>query len=147
LEAAAWQRQGSNSRTGDGMTIKTVGIIGAGQMGNGIAHVVAQSGYDVLLHDLSEDRVQAALATINGNMARQVSRGKMTEEERAAARSGRSDFDNCWPTKEDSPGSAGTATDSTGADPPPPTGWNAVGRMVATSFLSVFFTVSIALPA
>jgi 3-hydroxybutyryl-CoA dehydrogenase len=67
------------------MTIKTVGIIGAGQMGNGIAHVVAQSGYDVLLHDLSEDRVQAALATINGNMARQVSRGKMTEEERAAA--------------------------------------------------------------
>ena len=67
------------------MTIKTVGIIGAGQMGNGIAHVVAQSGYDVLLHDLTEERVQAALATINGNMARQVSRGKLTEEERAAA--------------------------------------------------------------
>lgn len=70
---------------GQDMTIKTVGIIGAGQMGNGIAHVVALSGYDVLLNDLSEERVQAALATINGNMARQVSRGKLTETEREAA--------------------------------------------------------------
>lgn len=71
--------------TDDGMTIKTVGIIGAGQMGNGIAHVAALSGYDVLLNDLSEERVQAALATINGNMTRQVSRGKLTEAEREAA--------------------------------------------------------------
>ncbi|MBX2805405.1 MAG: 3-hydroxybutyryl-CoA dehydrogenase [Hyphomicrobiales bacterium] len=67
------------------MTIKTVGIIGAGQMGNGIAHVIALSGYDVLLNDVSEERVQQALATINGNMTRQVSRGKLNEQERDAA--------------------------------------------------------------
>jgi len=67
------------------MTIRTVGIIGAGQMGNGIAHVVALSGYDVLLNDVSEERVQAALATINGNMTRQVSRDKLTEADRDAA--------------------------------------------------------------
>ncbi len=67
------------------MTIRTVGIIGAGQMGNGIAHVVALSGYDVLLNDVSEERVQAALATINGNMTRQVSREKLTEADRDAA--------------------------------------------------------------
>jgi 3-hydroxybutyryl-CoA dehydrogenase len=54
-------------------------------MGNGIAHVIAASGYDVLLNDVSEQRVEAALATINGNMARQVSRGKLTEEERRQA--------------------------------------------------------------
>jgi 3-hydroxybutyryl-CoA dehydrogenase len=66
-------------------SIKTVGIIGAGQMGNGIAHVVAVAGYDVQLNDLSEQRVQAALATIHGNMARQIARGKLTELERAEA--------------------------------------------------------------
>lgn len=73
------------ARIDSGMTIKTVGIIGAGQMGNGIAHVVAISGYDVQLNDISEQRVEAALATINGNMSRQVSRGKLTEAERDAA--------------------------------------------------------------
>ncbi len=65
--------------------IKTIAIIGAGQMGNGIAHVIALSGYDVLLNDVSEQKVEAALATINGNMARQISRGKLTEEERSEA--------------------------------------------------------------
>jgi 3-hydroxybutyryl-CoA dehydrogenase len=65
--------------------IRKVGIIGAGQMGNGIAHVVALAGFDVGINDLSAQRVEAALATINGNMARQVSRGKLTEQERNLA--------------------------------------------------------------
>ena len=65
--------------------IKTVGIIGAGQMGNGIAHVVALAGYNVLLNDISKERVEAALATIHGNMSRQVHRGKITSEDRDRA--------------------------------------------------------------
>ncbi|WP_419906673.1 3-hydroxybutyryl-CoA dehydrogenase [Hoeflea sp.] len=65
--------------------IKSVGIIGAGQMGNGIAHVSAVAGYNVHLHDVSEEKIQAALATINGNMARQVSSGALSEEDRSAA--------------------------------------------------------------
>ena len=64
---------------------KKIGIIGAGQMGNGIAHVCALAGYDVLLHDVSPDRVKAGLATINGNMARQVSKKAITEDQRKAA--------------------------------------------------------------
>jgi 3-hydroxybutyryl-CoA dehydrogenase len=67
------------------VTIKTVGVIGAGQMGNGIAHVAAIAGYNVLLHDLSKERVEAALATINGNMTRQIARGKITEDDRDKA--------------------------------------------------------------
>ncbi len=67
------------------VVIKTVGIIGAGQMGNGIAHVAAIAGYNVQLHDLSKERVEAALATINGNMSRQVQRGKITVEDRDKA--------------------------------------------------------------
>ncbi len=67
------------------MAIKTVGIIGAGQMGNGIAHVAALSGYNVLMNDLSRERVEAALATIHGNMSRQIHRGKITEEDRDTA--------------------------------------------------------------
>jgi 3-hydroxybutyryl-CoA dehydrogenase len=65
--------------------IKTVGIIGAGQMGNGIAHVIAVAGYQVLLNDISKERVEAALATINGNLTRQTQRGKITEEVRDKA--------------------------------------------------------------
>jgi 3-hydroxybutyryl-CoA dehydrogenase len=62
--------------------IKKVGIIGAGQMGTGIAHVAALAGFDVLLNDVSEERIQAGLATINGNMARQVASGRITEDAR-----------------------------------------------------------------
>jgi 3-hydroxybutyryl-CoA dehydrogenase len=65
--------------------IKTVGIVGAGQMGNGIAQVVALAGYDVALNDVSQERVETALATINGHMARLISRGKLTDAEREQA--------------------------------------------------------------
>ena len=65
--------------------IKRVGIIGAGQMGNGIAHVCALAGYDVVLNDLEADRIKSSLATINGNMARQVSKGLYGEDEKKAA--------------------------------------------------------------
>jgi 3-hydroxybutyryl-CoA dehydrogenase len=68
-----------------GLTIQKIGVIGAGQMGNGIAHVCAMSGFDVLLNDVSEDRIKAGLATINGNMARQVSKRTISEEERQTA--------------------------------------------------------------
>ncbi len=67
------------------MAIKTVGVVGAGQMGGGIAHVCALAGYDVLLHDAAADRLEKGIATINGNMARQVASGKLEEEKRAAA--------------------------------------------------------------
>src|SRR3954462_11944305 len=65
--------------------IRKVGIIGAGQMGNGIAHVCALAGFDVLLNDVAGDRINAGLATINGNMARQVSKNVITEDDRKAA--------------------------------------------------------------
>ena len=55
--------------------IKTVGVIGAGQMGSGIAHVCALGGYDVLLHDVSPERIEQGIAQIEKNMARQVQRG------------------------------------------------------------------------
>ena len=51
---------------------QTVGIIGAGQMGGGIAQVFALAGYKVLLNDISQERIEAGFATINGNLARQV---------------------------------------------------------------------------
>ena len=66
-------------------TIQKVGVIGAGQMGNGIAHVCALAGLDVKLSDVSPDRVKAGIATINGNLARQASRQRITEEQRQAA--------------------------------------------------------------
>ena len=67
------------------LNIKKVGVVGAGQMGNGIAHVIALAGYDVLLNDVAEDRIQAALATIDGNMKRLVSRGALGDDARKAA--------------------------------------------------------------
>src|SRR3954468_12420061 len=57
------------------VAIRTVGVIGAGQMGSGIAHVVALGGYDVLLHDVSPDRISQGIAEIEKNMTRQVARG------------------------------------------------------------------------
>ncbi len=67
------------------LDIRKVGVIGAGQMGNGIAHVCALSGFSVLLNDVSTDRVKSSLATINGNMARQVGKHLISEEDRKAA--------------------------------------------------------------
>ena len=65
--------------------IRTVGIIGAGQMGSGIAHVCALAGYDVLLHDVSRERIEAGLHSIERNMARQVGRGVIRQEDMDAA--------------------------------------------------------------
>ena len=66
-------------------TIKKVGVIGAGQMGCGIAHVCSLAGIPVLLNDVSPGRVKEGIATINGNMARQVSRKKISDDDRQAA--------------------------------------------------------------
>ena len=60
------------------MDIQTIGIVGAGQMGNGIAHVTALAGYDVLITDVSADALDDAVALITANMDRQVSRDKIT---------------------------------------------------------------------
>jgi 3-hydroxybutyryl-CoA dehydrogenase len=67
------------------INIQTVGVIGAGQMGNGIAHVCALAGYSVLLNDVSPDRIKAGMATINGNMARQVGKKSISEDDRKDA--------------------------------------------------------------
>lgn len=69
------------------MEIKTIGIVGAGQMGNGIAHVMALAGYDVMVNDISRDALQSAVATIDRNLERQVSRAKISADEKAAAMS------------------------------------------------------------
>jgi 3-hydroxybutyryl-CoA dehydrogenase len=66
------------------LSIDTVGVIGAGQMGAGIAQVAAQAGVNVFLNDISEDRVKAGLATINGVLARQVAKGQLDDSERKA---------------------------------------------------------------
>jgi 3-hydroxybutyryl-CoA dehydrogenase len=67
------------------MDIKTVGVIGAGTMGNGIAHVFAKSGYDVVLCDVEERFLQRARDTIGKNLEREASKGKITVQEKAAA--------------------------------------------------------------
>ena len=67
------------------MEIRTIGVIGAGQMGNGIAHVMAQAGYDVKMSDISQQALDNAVATIRKNMARQVGRGKMAEADMEAS--------------------------------------------------------------
>jgi 3-hydroxybutyryl-CoA dehydrogenase len=66
-------------------SIRKVGVIGAGQMGGGIAHVCALAGLDVRLNDVDADRIKAGIATVNGNMARQVKRELITEEQRQGA--------------------------------------------------------------
>ncbi len=67
------------------MAIAKLGIIGAGQMGSGIAHVCALSGLEVGLYDVVPERIEAGLATIASNLARQVKSGKVTEESSKAA--------------------------------------------------------------
>ncbi len=67
------------------MEISVIGIVGAGQMGNGIAHVCALAGYDVVLNDISQDALDAAVALIKKNLDRQVSREKISGESRDQA--------------------------------------------------------------
>ncbi|SEN39284.1 3-hydroxyacyl-CoA dehydrogenase [Paracoccus alcaliphilus] len=67
------------------MTVQTVGVIGAGQMGNGIAHVFALAGYDVLMSDISQEALDKALALIDRNLERQVSRDRISADEKKAA--------------------------------------------------------------
>jgi 3-hydroxybutyryl-CoA dehydrogenase len=67
------------------MEIKKIGIVGAGQMGAGIAQVCAQSGIEVALNDISEARINAGLATIAGNLARQIERKQVDPKARNAA--------------------------------------------------------------
>ena len=66
------------------MDIQRIGIIGAGQMGNGIAHVMAQAGFDVLLNDISRPAIDQAVETIGKNLDRQITKGKLSEDEKAA---------------------------------------------------------------
>ena len=65
--------------------IKKVGVIGSGQMGNGIAHVSALAGFDVVLNDVTADRLKSGMATINGNLSRQVAKNVITDEARKQA--------------------------------------------------------------
>ena len=67
------------------MDIQKVGVIGAGQMGNGIAHVLALAGYDVRMTDVSQQTLDDALEIIKGNLARQASRGKISDDDMHAA--------------------------------------------------------------
>ncbi|WP_294622813.1 3-hydroxybutyryl-CoA dehydrogenase [uncultured Roseovarius sp.] len=67
------------------MEIQKIGVIGAGQMGNGIAHVLAMAGYNVLLNDISQEALDKGLDTVRKNMERQVSREKMTQEDMDSA--------------------------------------------------------------
>jgi 3-hydroxybutyryl-CoA dehydrogenase len=92
MDASASYRKGAElserPRTGDSVgiaPIKSVGIVGAGQMGNGIAHVAAIAGYDVAINDLKKETVDKARAVIERNMGRQVSRALITDSEMQAA--------------------------------------------------------------
>jgi 3-hydroxybutyryl-CoA dehydrogenase len=85
MHASLKSRAARDERPGDGAAatpaaeIRSVAIIGAGQMGNGIAHVVSLGGYDVAINDIRKEAVDAAISTIRRNMARQVSRGLITD--------------------------------------------------------------------
>lgn len=67
------------------MTLKTVGVVGAGLMGSGIAETCARCGYDVVLREIDDDALQRGLGRIEASMNRAIERGKMTEEERTGA--------------------------------------------------------------
>src|SRR5579864_1697295 len=67
------------------MDIRRVGVIGAGTMGNGIAHVFARSGYDVVLCDVEQQFVDRAVATITKNLDREVTKGKISAQDKTAA--------------------------------------------------------------
>ena len=64
------------------MNIERIGVIGAGQMGNGIAQVCALAGYEVLINDVKRERIDAAFEIISGNLSRQVARGKISDADK-----------------------------------------------------------------
>jgi 3-hydroxybutyryl-CoA dehydrogenase len=70
------------SRETETMPIRKIGIVGAGQMGSGIAHVVALSGYQAVINDLDPQRFDAAIKAIDKNLTRQVASGKINDEDR-----------------------------------------------------------------
>jgi len=67
------------------MEIKTVGVIGGGTMGNGIAHVAARSGLKVILHDIAQQQLDNAVATISRNLDREVAKNKITADDKSAS--------------------------------------------------------------
>ncbi len=67
------------------MEIRKIGVVGAGQMGNGIAHVMSLAGFEVMLNDISQDMLDKAIVTMTRNMERQVSREKITQHEMDSA--------------------------------------------------------------
>lgn len=67
------------------MEIERIGVVGAGQMGNGIAHVLSLAGYEVVINDISQDALDAGTALIRRNIDRQVSRDKVSADDAAAA--------------------------------------------------------------
>ena len=67
------------------MEIRTIGVVGAGQMGTGIAHVLALAGYDVVLNDVAPAALEASIALIGRNIDRQVTRGKVTAADKTQA--------------------------------------------------------------
>ena len=71
--------------TPEAMSVKTIGVIGAGQMGSGIAHVAATTGIDVVMTDIGREQLDRARAAIEKNMDRQVRRESMTADERQSA--------------------------------------------------------------
>jgi 3-hydroxybutyryl-CoA dehydrogenase len=85
-DAAAPKRRGAIGKREEDMSeIKTVGVIGAGQMGNGIAHVSALTGLRVVMQDLQDEFIDRGLKTIDKNLQRGVDKGRMTADEKAAA--------------------------------------------------------------
>jgi len=85
VQGVALRADPSSQGDSDGDPIRKIGIIGAGQMGSGIAHVIALSGYDVTLHDVAKDKFDAALGIIDKNLARQVASGKISEDDKRTA--------------------------------------------------------------
>ncbi len=83
--AAARRVWSEGSGKGAQMEIRTVGVVGAGQMGNGIAHVLALAGYAVRLNDVAQDALDRAMGQIDRNIERQVARGRVSADDKAAA--------------------------------------------------------------
>ena len=67
------------------MNLKSVGVIGAGQMGSGIAQVFAMAGFQVVLNDVRQKQLDQAMGLIESNIERQVAKGKTTPGEKSAA--------------------------------------------------------------